>query len=71
MLTRLKDSGDIFLEPSATSGLLGPQQIAETDYVRSLNMENATHIVWATGGDLVPEEQRKEFYKKGERLVNA
>ena len=24
-------------------------------------MENATHIAWATGGRLVPEEVRKEY----------
>jgi D-serine dehydratase len=26
-------------------------------------MENATHIVWATGGRLVPEDVRKEYLK--------
>lgn len=67
LLSQLKDSEDIFLEPSATAGLIGPQMVAKTDYsdVNHLNMENATHIVWATGGDLVPEKERAEFYEKG------
>ncbi|WP_026450251.1 D-serine ammonia-lyase [Aequorivita capsosiphonis] len=67
LLAQLMDTEQIFLEPSATAGLIGPQMIAKTDYAakHNINMENATHIAWATGGDLVPDEERKEFYKKG------
>src|SRR5690625_15246 len=69
LLADLVDSEDLFLEPSATPGLLGPQLVANSDYVKvhQLNMKNATHIAWATGGDLVPEDQRKEFYQRGKR----
>jgi D-serine dehydratase len=28
-------------------------------------MKNATHIMWATGGSMVPTEVMKEYYKKG------
>lgn len=71
LLAKLMDTENIFLEPSATAGLIGPQMIAKTDYAEKnhLNMENATHIAWATGGDLVPKEERKEFYEKGCGLV--
>lgn len=67
MLAALKDSEDIFLEPSGTAGLIGPQMIATTNYAEQygLNMENATHIAWATGGSLVPEEERIIFYRRG------
>lgn len=67
LLSQLKDTENIFLEPSATAGLIGPQMIAKTDYARknNLKMKNATHVVWATGGDLVPEEERLEFYERG------
>lgn len=67
LLAQLMDSEKIFLEPSATAGLIGPQMIATTDYAakHNINMENAIHIAWATGGDLVPELERKEFYEKG------
>lgn len=67
LLSQLKDTENIFLEPSATAGLIGPQRIATTPYAQmhQLNMTNATHVVWATGGDLVPEEERREFYKRG------
>ena len=67
LLAALMDSEKIFLEPSATAGLIGPYMIAKTDYAEKhhLNMKNATHIVWATGGDLVPKEERKRFYEHG------
>lgn len=67
LLAQLMDSEEIFLEPSATAGLIGPQMVAKTDYALNnhLNMKNATHIVWATGGDLVPDEERREFYERG------
>tara|TARA_R110000751_G_scaffold233903_2_gene334873 strand:+ start:62706 stop:62948 length:243 start_codon:yes stop_codon:yes gene_type:complete len=62
-----------FCIPSATAGLIGPQMVAQTDYAakNKINMENATHIVWATGGDLVPKEERKLFYNRGtDNLIN-
>src|SRR5690606_14047493 len=67
LLVQLKDSEDIFLEPSATAGLIGPQRMQKTDYAKThyLNLDNATHIAWATGGLLVPESQRKAFYNRG------
>lgn len=67
LLAQLMDSESIFLEPSATAGLIGHQMIAKTDYAKknNLNMKNATHIAWATGGNLVPAEQREEFYRRG------
>lgn len=67
LLAQLKDSEDIFLEPSATAGLIGPQMVATTNYAEKyqLDMKNATHIAWATGGDLVPDFERNKFYEKG------
>ncbi|MBA6152834.1 D-serine ammonia-lyase [Gelidibacter maritimus] len=71
LLAQLKDTENIFLEPSATAGLIGPQRLQKTDYVKThqLNLNNATHIVWATGGLLVPEFQRKKFYERGRQLL--
>lgn len=71
LLSELKDSENQFLEPSATAGLVGPQRIASTAYskINKLNMANATHIAWATGGDLVPKYQGEVFYNKGKQLL--
>ena len=43
-LTALKDSENIFIEPSATASFIGP----------SLVNKPGTHILWATGGSMVP-----------------
>lgn len=69
LLSELMDSENIFLEPSATAGLIGPQMIAETDYFEknNVNLKNAIHVAWATGGDLVPELEREKFYERGKK----
>ncbi|PVW11814.1 D-serine ammonia-lyase [Marixanthomonas spongiae] len=74
LLAQLKDTENIFLEPSATAGFIGPPLMQKTEYAKKhkLPLHNATHIVWATGGLLVPEEQRQHYYKKGcEQLSTA
>lgn len=74
LLAQLKDSENVFLEPSATAGLIGPQRILKTDYAKAhhLNLKNATHIAWATGGLLVPQQQRQLFYERGRsHLLNV
>lgn len=68
LLRLLADSEDIFLEPSATAGLVGPERVYSYAKEKNLNVQNATHISWATGGALVPEEDMKGFYEKGKRL---
>ena len=72
LLTQLKDTENIFLEPSATVGLIGPQLMQKSGYAQAhhLNLKNATHIAWATGGLLVPQEQRQIFYQRGTEKVD-
>ncbi len=71
LLKQLFDSESLFIEPSAAAGFPGPQKILATDYAAThgLDMTNATHIVWATGGSLVPTEERKHFHQKGTELL--
>lgn len=73
LLALLADSEEMFIEPSATAGLLGPKELANTDYLEKCGMiaEKATHIVWATGGSLVPKEDMIGFYNKGKKLWNS
>ena len=70
LLYLLGKSENIFLEPSATAGLIGPQRILDTKYIsdNKINPSNITHISWATGGDLVPEMEMKGFYEKGKKM---
>lgn len=65
----LFEKEDIFLEPSACAAFHGPVCISTKPemkkYLEKNNltdkMKNAVHIVWATGGSLVPEEIRQEY----------
>ncbi|MEK5333233.1 D-serine ammonia-lyase [Lysinibacillus sp. FSL W8-0992] len=64
------ESEDLFLEPSAHAGMFGPIQLMTNgrDYLEKHHvldkMEQATHLVWATGGSMVPQEMREEYFKK-------
>jgi D-serine dehydratase len=64
------DSERLFLEPSAHAGMFGPIQLVKNgrDYLEKHQlletMEQATHLVWATGGSMVPQEMREEYFKK-------
>lgn len=69
LLALLADSEDIYLEPSAASGFLGPIKLLASQTIQKDQLENASHIVWATGGALVPEEDMKRFYQKGKDLL--
>ena len=55
-LKDLKIQENIFLEPSAFAGFLGPIFTSE-----KYKGEDIIHLCWGTGGSLVPEESRKEF----------
>jgi D-serine dehydratase len=72
-----KSTEDLKLEPSAAACIAGPGFLTKTpeglQYQKNqgLNgdMQNATHILWATGGSLVPDTQYEAFFEKG-RLLN-
>ncbi len=67
----LRDTEGLFIEPSSCAGFEGPVQFAKNaafapyieKYGLSEALQSATHIVWATGGKLVPEEVRQAFYE--------
>ncbi|MFJ8262811.1 D-serine ammonia-lyase [Rummeliibacillus sp. NPDC094406] len=46
----------IIVEPSATAGFIGLKQLPE-----AAQNPNATHIVWATGGSMVPKEEQEKY----------
>lgn len=57
MKTLYREDG-IFVEPSAAAGFLGTTMLS-----RMISTDDATHLVWATGGMLVPEEVRREWLR--------
>lgn len=71
LLALLADSEGIFLEPSALAGMCGPQFLMkERNYfARVGTAENAVHLVWATGGSMVPEEDMRHYYELGRSLL--
>lgn len=72
LLKELADEEGIFLEPSALAGFPGPWLLegqAGRNYLAKWQltdkMAGATHILWATGGGMVPPDIMKSFYEKG------
>ena len=64
-LRDLKESENIFIEPSSCAGFQGPVALlsaAAGEELKADKIKNGTHIVWATGGSLVPEDVREVFY---------
>lgn len=66
LLQALLDEEQIYLEPSALAGFMGPVYVSEKECIDHL--ENATHICWATGGSLVPKKLMEKYYGKGKML---
>lgn len=67
-LTQLMDTQQITVEPSAAAGFTAIEPLI--DHVPAFNSQNATHIVWATGGDMMPTDEQKADYLKGQALLN-
>jgi len=73
MLAQLADSESLYLEPSALAGMYGPVLIQKSEamgkYIVDSGLEgkmaNALHLVWATGGNMVPKEEMQSYYEKG------
>lgn len=65
LLTLLADTENILLEPSALAGMTGPIQLKKL----GVSIQNATHIVWATGGGMVPSQEMKVYYEKGKQFL--
>lgn len=64
LLRLLVDEEGIELEPSALAGMMGPVHVTKAQFQKA-HWKNATHIVWATGGGMVPEKEMKAYYELG------
>ena len=70
LLGQLNQSEGIQLEPSALAGMVGPIVVTNaSDYRERMQfndtvMSHSTHLVWATGGGMVPEVEMSSYLKK-------
>jgi D-serine dehydratase len=74
----LEQTEALRIEPSAAAGFRGPlwtlesesgrQYLADHDLVDRL--DNATHILWTTGGAFVPEWEYQQFHERGRQIRN-
>ncbi|MEB9506700.1 D-serine ammonia-lyase [Bacillus anthracis] len=74
LLKELADTENIYLEPSALAGMIGPVKVCKEDaYLQKQQLmekvQKGTHIVWGTGGSMVPEDVMNGYYKTGEALT--
>lgn len=78
LLARLADAEGIYLEPSALAGMYGPVLAsgdgAYRDYARKASGGDPgriTHLVWATGGSMVPAGEMEKYYAAGKKLTES
>ena len=69
-LRALQGTEGLFLEPSACASFHGAVQLSrDPRFLPGTDPANVTHVVWATGGRLVPETEReicRNTFRKGE-----
>ena len=70
LLAILRDSEGIELEPSAIAGARGPARVlANEAYLARMGLNGqklaaATHLLWLTGGSMVPPEEMAGYYRR-------
>ena len=62
LLKMLADHEEIRLEPSALAGMYGPVILSK----KLGGLPEGYHLVWATGGSMVPPEEQEKYYRQGE-----
>ncbi|ELI6428613.1 D-serine ammonia-lyase [Vibrio harveyi] len=72
-LGELSEQEDIRLEPSALAGMMGAVHVSQDQVYQARmqfsedKMKNAIHLVWATGGGMVPEAEMSAYLAKSGR----
>ncbi|MFC5601850.1 D-serine ammonia-lyase [Sporosarcina koreensis] len=67
LLTMIADTEDIRLEPSALAGMTGPIQAIRNEMPKA-DAPSAMHLVWGTGGSMVPENEMDIYYGIGKGI---
>lgn len=79
LLALLEQEEGLRLEPSALAGVPGIARVLAQEqqaYRFRIQMDdatqrNATHIVWATGGGMVPDDEMAAYLSKGRQLLEV
>jgi D-serine dehydratase len=74
LLVLLAQSEGIHLEPSALVGFSGFSRISQVLEKTGLSIEKqqrATHLVWATGGSMVPDPVWQDYFNQGMSRLNT
>ncbi len=61
LLKMLVDEENIKLEPSALAGMFGPVILSK----KLGELPHGCHLVWATGGSMVPPAEQEKYYQQG------
>lgn len=75
MLRMLSDVEDIQLEPSALAGMYGAILVSKSQDYHNMHqlseqqLKQATHLVWATGGGMVPEVEMQKYLAQGKAFA--
>ncbi|OQX29320.1 MAG: D-serine ammonia-lyase [Spirochaeta sp. LUC14_002_19_P3] len=70
LLALMADSQKLFLEPSALAGFPGMLHVSRnTGYGQKINLKNAVHLAWCTGGSMVPQNEMQQYYERGKSLI--
>lgn len=66
LLKMLADKESIYLEPSALAGMFGPVMLSK----KLGELPCGYHLVWATGGSMVPKDEYKKYYCQAEAVYD-
>lgn len=78
LLSAMADTEGLYVEPSALAGAPGVFNLVSTeagqrylaDQGLTDKMQESSHIIWATGGNMVPEAEMNQYYQKGFEVVS-
>src|SRR5450830_1717037 len=70
LLALLEQTQGLCLEPSAVAGFAGIQHVLAAPQYQQ-HLDTATHLVWGTGGSMVPEQEMATYVARGRALLAA
>ena len=79
LLTLTAETEQQHIEPSAAAGIAGIARIlgdAAQNYRTHMGLtpeilQNATHLIWSTGGSMVPDQEMQTYLDKGRQLLTT